>query len=76
MLATRWLHWTPEQYEQLASPKNCELWVMGLQADGHYRMNTPLRIDKVAHQNIAVPPGYNKLMPLRNRPTTVALASK
>jgi broad specificity phosphatase PhoE len=68
MLVTRWLHWTPEQFEQIANPKNCELWVMSLQPDGHYQMTTPLRTDAVAHRNIAVPPGYQSLVPLRKMP--------
>jgi broad specificity phosphatase PhoE len=68
LLATRWLHWTPEQYEQLANPKNCELWVMSLEADGHYRMTTPLRIEEVGHKNIAVPLGYEELVPLQKVP--------
>jgi len=32
-------------------------------------MTTPLSIEPVEHQNIAVPPGYEKLMPLRQMPT-------
>ncbi len=68
LLATRWLHWTPEQYEQIANPKNCELWVMSLEADGHYRMITPLRVDPVGHKNVAVPLGYEELLPLRPMP--------
>ena len=69
LLVTRWLHWTPEQFELIANPKNCELWVLELQPDGHYRMATPLRVQPVGHQNIAVPAGYAKLMPLRKMPT-------
>ena len=68
LLVTRWLHWTPEQFEQLAEPKNCELWLMDLKSDGHYHMTTPLRTEPVGHKNIAVPPGYRKLMPLRKMP--------
>jgi len=72
LLATRWLHWTPEQFEQIANPENCELWVMDQQSDGHYQMTTPLRTEPVGHKNIAVPPGYRRLMPLRTMPPTVA----
>ncbi len=72
LLVTRWLHWTPEQFEQLSNPSNCELWIMDLQSDNRYRMTTPLRTEPVAHQNIAVPAGYEKLMPLRRMPTTVS----
>ncbi len=68
LLVMRWLHWTPEQYEQLANPRNCELWVMELEDDGHYRRATSLRVEGVGHKNIAVPPGYEELVPLRNRP--------
>jgi broad specificity phosphatase PhoE len=70
LLVTRWLHWTPEQFEQIANPKNCELWVMTMQPDGHYHMTTPLRIEAVGHQNIAVPPEYEKLLPPPKMPTT------
>ena len=66
LLVTRWLHWTPEQYELLANPDNCALWVMELQSDGHYKMATPLHIEAVEHENAAVPDGYAELMPLRN----------
>jgi broad specificity phosphatase PhoE len=72
LLVTRWLHWTPEQFEQIANPGNCELWIMELQADDYYQMTTPLRTEPVAHHNIAVPPGYEKLMPLRNMPATLS----
>jgi broad specificity phosphatase PhoE len=70
LLLTRWLHWSPEQYEQLANPRNCELWVMNRQPDGRYQMTTPLRTEPVANQNIALPPGYEKLLPLPSIPTT------
>ena len=73
---TRWLHWTPEQFELIKNPKNCELWVMELQPDGHYQMTTPLRVEPVEHQNIAVPPGYEKLMPLRQMPAVGARKPK
>jgi hypothetical protein len=65
---TRWLHWTPEQYELLKNPGNCELWVMELQPDGRYQMATPMRIEPPAHENAAIPNGYAELMPLRNIP--------
>ena len=66
LLVMRWLHWSPEQYEQLANPRNCELWIMELHSDGEYRMTTPLRTARVANQNIAVPPGYEIVFPPRN----------
>lgn len=69
LLVTRWLHWTPEQYELLKNPENCALWVMELQDDGRYKMATPMRVEEVTHGNIAVPPGYAALMPLRDMPT-------
>lgn len=69
LLVTRWLHWTPEQYELLKNPGNGELWVMELQEDGRYKMATSLRVEPVGHQNEAVPPGYAELMPLRPMPT-------
>lgn len=69
ILVTRWLHWTPEQFEQIANPRNCELWIMDLQPDGHYQMTTPLRTEPVGHQNIAVPSGYEKFLPARPMPT-------
>lgn len=67
-MATRWLHWKPEQSEQIANPKNCELWIMDLQPDGHYHMATAFRIEPVGPQNIAVPPGFEKLLPLCKMP--------
>jgi broad specificity phosphatase PhoE len=76
ILVTRWLHRTPEQFEQISNPKNCELWVMDLQPDGHYQMATPLPIEPVGHQNIAVPPAYEKLMPLRKMPINVTPVRK
>jgi len=76
LLVTRWLHWTPEQFEQMANPNNCELWIMSLQADGRYRMATPLRTEPVAHRNIAVPPGYKKLMPWRKMPVVKSSISR
>ena len=76
LLVTRWLHWTPEQFEQMSNPENCELWIMELQSDGHYEMTTPLRTEPVGHQNIAVPPGYEKLLLPPKIPTTVTSVRK
>lgn len=72
LLATRWLHWSPEQFEQIANPRNCELWIMDLQPDGRYQMTTPMRTEPVPHQNIAVPHDYEKLMPARKMPITAS----
>jgi broad specificity phosphatase PhoE len=74
LLVTRWMRWSPEQFEQIANPGNCELWVMPLQSDGGYQMAAPLRTEPVGHRNIAVPPGYARLMPLR--PMHIARAIK
>ena len=42
--------------------------MLELQPDGHYQLATPLRVQPVGHRNIAVPPGYARLMPLRKMP--------
>jgi len=76
ILVSRWLHWTPEQFEVIANQHNCEVWVLELQPDGHYQMATALRVQPVGHRNIAVPPGYAKLMPLRKMPTARKSARK
>lgn len=39
----RWFHWTVEEFEATANPKNCELFEMELQSDNKYKLLTPLR---------------------------------
>jgi hypothetical protein len=69
LLVTLWLHWTPEQFEQIANPRNYELWIMSVPPGGAYRMATPLRTEPVAQRNIALPPGSKNLIPWRKMPT-------
>jgi broad specificity phosphatase PhoE len=46
----RWYHWTVEEFELLANPSNCELFVMEKQIDGKYSINHPIkRYDSVSH---------------------------
>ncbi|MEY3342350.1 MAG: hypothetical protein RL090_34 [Bacteroidota bacterium] len=39
----RWYHWTVEEFELLANPSNCELFVMEKQHNGKYAINHPIR---------------------------------
>ena len=43
LFCMRWFHWTIEQYEELANPRNCEYRVMGLNEEGRYVLDTPFR---------------------------------
>lgn len=38
----RFFHLTVEEFEQMAAPKNCDLVVLELQDDGHYRLITEM----------------------------------
>ena len=38
----RFFHLTVEEFEQIAAPKNCDLVVLELQDDGHYRLITEM----------------------------------
>lgn len=39
----RWFHWTVEEFESTANPKNCEIFTLSLQPNGKYKLDTPLR---------------------------------
>ena len=39
----RWFHWSVEQFEKLRNPLNCEHFVMTLEANERYRLETQLR---------------------------------
>jgi broad specificity phosphatase PhoE len=39
----RWFHWSVEQFEKLRNPHNCEHFVMTLDANGRYTLETQLR---------------------------------
>ena len=39
----RWFHWTVEEFEATANPKNCEIFHLELQDDNKYKLLTPLR---------------------------------
>lgn len=40
----RWFHWTVEQFEAASTPRNGEVFVMELEANGHYKLTTTLRV--------------------------------
>lgn len=42
LFVMRFFHLTVEEFEQMAAPKNCELVILELQDDGHYRLTTEL----------------------------------
>ncbi len=62
MFLMRWFHFTVEEFEALANPKNCEIVVLALDpTTGKYALTTPLRQHRVWHQQqrpvlIALPP--------------------
>lgn len=39
----KWFHWTVEEFEQLANPKNCALVVLELQGNGKYKLVTEIK---------------------------------
>ncbi len=39
----RWFHWSVEEFELVRNPKNCQIVVMELQPDGHYKLIDNLR---------------------------------
>lgn len=34
----RWFHWSVEEFEELRNPKNCQIVVIELQPDNHYKL--------------------------------------
>jgi broad specificity phosphatase PhoE len=46
----RWYHWTVEEFELLANPVNCELFVLEKENNGKYAIQHPIRrYDSVDH---------------------------
>jgi broad specificity phosphatase PhoE len=39
----RWFHWSVEEFENLRNPRNCEIVVIELQPDHHYKLVDTLR---------------------------------
>ena len=39
----RWFHWSVEEFENLRNPRNCEIVVIELQPDNHYKLVDTLR---------------------------------
>ncbi|MBZ5857629.1 histidine phosphatase family protein [Flavihumibacter profundi] len=46
----RWFHYTVEEFEELANPKNCDIVVMEKQENGKYALLTTMRKHHVMHQ--------------------------
>ena len=47
----RWFHWTVEQFESTANPKNCEIFQMNLNPNGKYDLITPLVKKEIAEED-------------------------
>ncbi|MDF2438410.1 MAG: histidine phosphatase family protein [Bacteroidota bacterium] len=43
----RWFHWTVEDFEVIANPKNCQIVVMEKHENGHYELKTALATHNV-----------------------------
>lgn len=43
LFVMRFFHLTVEEFEQMLAPKNCDLAVLELQEDGHYRLTTEMQ---------------------------------
>lgn len=43
LFVMRFFHLTVEEFEQMLAPKNCDLVVLELQEDGHYRLTTGMQ---------------------------------
>lgn len=39
----RWFHWTVEQFEEYANPKNCQIIIMGIDERGKYVLQSELK---------------------------------
>lgn len=50
ILLMRWLHWTVEEFELMANPKNCEFFILQLQQDGKYKLITEHRKHELEHK--------------------------
>jgi broad specificity phosphatase PhoE len=38
----RWFHWSVEEFETIRNPKNCQVVILQLHLDGHYRLISEL----------------------------------
>ena len=41
LLLMRWLHWGVEEFESKRNPRNCEVFQLARQGDGHYQLTEP-----------------------------------
>lgn len=46
----RWFHWTVEQFEEIANPKNCEMVVLEMRESGKYKLEKPMAKHEVKHK--------------------------
>lgn len=46
----RWFHWTVEQFEQFANPKNCQVVILEKREDGKYKLVSELKKHTVRHK--------------------------
>ncbi len=46
----KWFHWTVEEFEKIANPKNCEIIELQLQESGKYKLLTDLNTHEVFHK--------------------------
>jgi broad specificity phosphatase PhoE len=46
----RWFHWTVEEFEELANPKNCQVIVMERNENNKYTLLTEMKKHKVKHE--------------------------
>lgn len=51
----RWYHWTVEEFELLANPSICELFVMEKQNNGKYTINHPIRRHEMVYHTYRWP---------------------
>lgn len=45
----RWFHWSVEEFERVANPRNCEFFVMEKRENQKYELTTPLRYHEPGH---------------------------
>lgn len=46
----RWFHWTVEQFEEIANPKNCQIVILEKNEDGKYRLTSELQKHIIKHK--------------------------
>ena len=56
----RWLHWTVEEFELLANPRNCQMVVLELDQNGKYHLKSELLRRPAKHQ-------YQRPITLQNK---------